>query len=111
MLNTAAKYIAEWFMITGLVGLSKKCLNFTGKISAHMSRISFQYYIWHFLWVVLSQYLLCLLFGNNTAVLFFGSVLISGVLTIFCSEISIRIPFMCFLTGTKYIANNDRKKT
>ena len=102
LINTAAKYIAEWFMMTALVGLSKKYLNFTGKISAHMSGISFLYYIWHFICVVSSQILLYRLFGNNTAVLYFGTVIVSFPLTILLCEISIRIPFLCFLTGTKH---------
>ena len=101
VLNTAAKYIAEWFMVTALVGLAKKHLNFTGKISSHLSRLSFPYYIFHFVWVVLFQYLLYNIFGNNTAVLFFGTVLLSFALTVACCEASIRVPFLRFLTGTK----------
>ena len=110
ILNTAAKYAAEWFMTVGLAGLSKKHLNFTGKISAHISRISFQYYIWHFIWVVLSQYLLFRICGNNTFILCSGTLLMSLAATLLCSEISIRIPFLCFLTGTKYIRKDDNAR-
>lgn len=101
-LNTVAKFTSEWFMILALIGLAKGHLNFTGKVSDHMAKRSFLFYTWHFIWVVLFQYLLFELVGNNTLVLFAGTVILSYPMTFICLEISIRIPLLCFVTGTKY---------
>lgn len=102
LLNSIAKYISEWIMIIALIGLSKKYFNFTGKVSNYMKSRSFLFYIYHFVWVVLFQYLMYEIFENNTIILFVGTIVLSYVMTFICCEISIRIPFLCFLTGTKY---------
>lgn len=101
VLNTFAKFMAEWLMIIALIGFSKKCLNFSGKISHYMKTRSFLFYIYHFLWVVLFQYFLYNFVGNNTAVLFIGTLPLAYPTTFICCEISIRIPLLCYLTGTK----------
>lgn len=101
-LNTALKFMSEWFMILALMGIAKGHLNFTGKVSDYMSKRSFLFYTWHFIWVVSFQYLLFELVGNNTIVLFAGTVILSYLATFICTEISIRIPLLCFVTGTKY---------
>jgi len=105
-LNSAAKYISEWFMVLALLGLAKKHLNFCGKFARYMSARSFLFYTWHFIWVVLSQYVLYGLVGNRTLILFAGSVLISYPLTFACCEICARIPLLRFVTGTKNPASN-----
>jgi len=102
VLNTAAKYAAEWIMIIALTGQAKRYLNFSGKASDYMSRRSFLFYIWHFIWVVLSQYVLYSICADNTAVLFAGTLIFSYIMTFVCCEICLRIPFLCFITGTKY---------
>lgn len=105
LLNTVTKYLSEWFMILSLMGLAKRNLNFKGKVSYYMAKRSFLFYTWHFIWVVLFQYLLFKLVGDNTLVLFAGTVVMSYTVTFICSEISIRTPFLCFITGTKYSKN------
>lgn len=105
LLNTITNYISQWIMVIALIGLSKGHLNFNGKVSNYMRARSFQFYTYHFIWVVLSQYLLYRIFGNNTLILFFGTIVIAYFMTFVCCEISSRIPFLCFLTGTKYIPN------
>lgn len=104
-LNTVTKYISEWVMIIALMGLAKRYLNFTGKISDYMRTRSFMFYIYHFIWVVLFQYLLYGIIGNHTFILFIGTVLLSYFMTFVCCEISVRISFLCFVTGTKYSLN------
>lgn len=101
-LNTIASFVSKWFMVLALIGLAKRYLNFSGKLSEHMSRLSFPFYIWHFIWVVVFQYLLYLLVGNNTLILFVGTLLLSFAATFICSEITVRVPFLCFLKGVKY---------
>ncbi len=102
ILNTITSFVSKWFMVLALIGLAKRYLNFSGKVSGHMSRLSFPFYIWHFIWVVTFQYLLYVLVGNNTLILFIGTLLLSFIATFICSEITVRVPFLCFLTGVKY---------
>lgn len=104
-LNTITKYIAEWIMIIALIGLAKKYLNFNGKVSNYMNKRSFLFYIYHFIWVVVCQYILYGFMGNKTFVLFVAAMLLSYLITFVCCEISIRIPILCFLTGTKHNVN------
>ncbi len=109
LLNTAAKYVSEWVMIIALIGLAKRYLNFTGKVSGYMGAKSFLFYTYHFVWVVLFQYVLHSVCGSNVAVLFFGSVMLAYPATFACCDITARVPFMCFVTGTKYTkGRNDR---
>lgn len=76
-----------------------------------MNKRTVLFFTYHFIWVVLFQYILYESIGNQTAVLFAGTVLLSYFATFICCEMSIRIPILCFLTGTKYNANKcvDRK--
>lgn len=105
LLNTITKYVSEQIMIIALIGLAKKYLNFSGKVSNYMNKRSFLFYIYHFIWVVLFQYMLYGIIGEHTCALFIGTVLLAYLATFICCEISIRIPFMCFLTGIKYSPN------
>ena len=91
-LNIITKYVSEWVMVIALIGLAKRYLNFRGKTSDYMNKRSFLFYIYHFIWVVLFQYILYVFWGNKTVVLFTGSVLLSYLMTIICCEISIRVP-------------------
>lgn len=106
--NYITKYISEWFMILALIGFSKKHLNFTGKVSDFMSKRSFLLYTWHFIWIVLIQYFLYIIVGNSIFALFTGTIVASYLITFICAEICIRIPLLCFLTGTKYISKKQR---
>lgn len=104
-LNIVTKYVSEWIMIIALIGLAKRFLDFRSKASDYMNKRSFLFYIYHFIWVVLFQYIIYGFVGNKTFVLFIGTVLLSYLMTFICCEISIRIPILCFLTGTKYNIN------
>ena len=99
LLNTIMKYVAKWFMILALFGLGKRYLNFNGKISNYMNKMSFLFYVYHFIWVVVFQYVLYETIGKNTLVLFMSTVVLSYIVTFICCEISIRIPVLRFLTG------------
>lgn len=103
LLNTITKYVSEWVMVIALIGLGKRYLDFSGKVANYMNKRSFLFYIYHFIWVVLFQYILYGVFENNTCILFAGTVLLAYLATFVCCEISIRVPILCFLTGTKYI--------
>lgn len=104
-LNLITKCVSEWIMIIAFIGLAKRNLNFEGKISNYMNKRSFLFYIYHFIWVVLFQYILYGFVGNKTIVLYTSPVLFAYLMTAICCEISIRVPVLCFLTGIKYNAN------
>lgn len=105
LLNSITKYVSEWIMIIALIGLSKRCLNISNKSLDYMNKRSFLFYIYHFVWVILFQYILYGFIGNKTFIIFMGTMLLSYLATFVCCEITIRIPVLCFLTGTKYTAN------
>jgi len=105
LLNDIAKYVSEWIMVIALIGLAKRYLNFAGEVSDYMNKRSFLFYTYHFIWVVLFQYILYGIVGNHFVMLFVGTVLLSYSVTFVCCEISIRISVLCFLTGTKYCSN------
>lgn len=106
MLNTITKFIAEWFMILALIGIGKKYLDFNGKISCYMSKRSFPFFSFHFIWVVLFQYLVEDLFAANTILLYIVPMILAYIATFICCEICIRVPLLSFLMGTKCISNN-----
>lgn len=108
-LNIIAKYISEWFMLISWIGFAKKYFNFNEKISRYLKSRSFLFYIFHFVWVVVFQYLLYNSVGNNTAVLFFGTIIFSYAATFLTCEIVLKIPLICYVTGVKSfpIKNNS----
>lgn len=97
LLNTIAKYVSEWFMINSLLGLGKKYLNFSGKISKYMSKRSYTFYIFHFIWVVLFQYLLFNSCNRNIILLYALPILLAYGATLLCCEFCNRVPFSSFL--------------
>jgi len=105
LLHAIAEYVSKWTMVLALLGLAKRYLDFTGKVSDYMNKRSFLFYTYHFIWIVLFQYILYGIIGNKTYVLFIGTVLLSYLTTFVCCEISMRVPVLCFLTGTKYNPN------
>ena len=68
LINTVTKYVSEWIMIIALIGLVKKYLNFSGNVSSYMNKRSFLFYIYHFIWVVLFQYILYGVVGDHSFV-------------------------------------------
>lgn len=110
--NTITKYISEWFMLIALVGIGKDCLNFKSKLSAYMTQRSFAFYILHFLWVIIFQYLMCDIFFGNTTLLYIVPVLLAYCVTFVSCEICLRLPLLCSIMGLKYIdiKKNSYKK-
>lgn len=102
ILNIIAKYISEWFMLIALLGIGKGCLNFKTKLSVYISQRSFAFYILHFVWVVLFQYLMADVLQNNTVLLYTVPVLLAYCTTFISCEICLRLPFLCSFMGIKY---------
>ena len=97
LLNTIAKYVSEWFMISSLLGIGKGYLNLNGKISKYMSKRSYTFYIFHFIWVVLFQYLLFQVCSGNIILLYVLPVLFAYGATLLCCEICSKVAFFSFL--------------
>ena len=106
--NVIAKAFTEWFMILALIGIGKKRLDRAGKLSVYMSQRSFPYFSFHFLWVVLFQYLFAGISGADIVLRYLVPVVLSFVVTFICAEICLRIPILCFLTGTKAPEHNKK---
>lgn len=101
-LNIIAKYISEWFMLIALLGIGKDCLNFKTKLSVYMSQRSFAFYILHFIWVVLFQYLIADVLQSNTVLLYVIPVFLAYCTTFISCEICLRLPFLCSAMGMKH---------
>lgn len=91
LLNTATKFVSEWFMLIALIGIGKSSLNFRTKISAFMSQRSFAFYILHFIWVVLFQFLIYNICKDNTAMLYIVPVIFAYGATFLSCEICLAI--------------------
>lgn len=98
LVNAIAKFVSEWFMIIALLGIGKKYLNFSGKATTYMSQRSYTFYIFHFIWVVLFQYNLFKICGNNTILLYIVPVLLAYFTTLLCCEICNQVHFSSILT-------------
>ena len=101
VLNTIAKAFTEWFMILALIGLGKRVMNRSGKVSEYLSQRSFLFFSIHFLWIVLFQYWLSGLVGTNTFLAYFVPIVCAYPATFVCAEIAYRIPLLSFLMGAK----------
>lgn len=99
--NTIIKFISEWFMLIALIGIGKRYLDFSRKVPGYMSQRSFAFYIFHFIWVVLFQFLMFGICGDNTVLLYIVPMFLAYSATFLCCEICIRIPLFCFLMGIK----------
>lgn len=103
LLNAVTKYISEWFMLIALLGIGKGYLNAGSKLSAYMSQRSFAFYILHFIWVVLFQYLMFDILQSNIVLLYIVPVFLAYLATLIFCEICIRVPFLCSIMGLKCI--------
>jgi len=110
-LNTVTSYISKWFMLLALLGLGKKFLDVRGRVTDYFSRRSFPFFSFHFIFVVVLQYLLAGCFRENTFLLYLLPIVGAYILSFICAGICIRIPALCFLTGMKYVASDKTKNT
>ena len=108
LLNTMTKFTAEWFMLMALMCIGKSRLDLTGR---NMSKISFPFFSFHFVWVVLFQYIISKGSVSNTVILYFMPVVSAYLLTFICCEITLRVPLLCFLTGTKFTSKSAHDRT
>ena len=96
-INTLTNAFSKWFMIIALISLAAKYLDFTNSFTSRMKVTAFLLYIYHFIWIVVFEYLLGKAFTENTIIIVFGTIIIATFIT---CEISMRIPILCTFTGT-----------
>lgn len=101
LFHTTANYVSEWFMISSLLGIGKGYLNFNGKIAKYMSKRSYTFYMFHFIWVVLFQDLLYNVCSGNIMLLYVLPVLFAYGATLLCCEVCNRVSFLSFLRGVR----------
>lgn len=94
--NTIVKFIAEWFLLIALLGIGKAYFDRSGTVSKYMSSRSFLFYILHFIWVVLFQYLLYEPLLESTILLYLVPVMLAYAATFLCCELCVRIRALCF---------------
>ena len=103
IINTITRSLSEWFMLLAAMGIANSCFYKASNITTYMSQRSFMFYILHYIWIVLFQYLMSGLFINNTFLLFIVPVVVSYIVTFLSCEVCIRSHVLCFLMGTKTI--------
>ncbi len=98
---TIIKFISCHSMLIALAGTGKRYLNFNNMLARYMSQRSFAFYSFHFIWLVLFQYLMFGILRNNILLLYIVPVFLAYAATFLCCGICIRIPFLCYLMGIK----------
>lgn len=101
VINTLARGLAEWSMVLAALGLSAHFCTYEGAVTRYMSRRSFMFYIFHYIWLVLFQYLLHDAFACSTLLLFLLPAAAAYGAALLCCEVFIRIPPLCLFLGSK----------
>lgn len=99
--NTLTRTLAEWLMLLAVTGLAKARFDRENTVTRYMVQRSFLFYILHYIWIVLFQYILYDSLGGNTALMFLLPLLPAYAATLISCEICIHIPVLCLLLGTK----------
>jgi hypothetical protein len=100
VLNTIVMYLTCWFGILTLLGFGKVYFNQDNRITKYLTSRSFLFYIFHFLWLVVLQFILSK-YTSNTAILYIVPVLATFVLTFLTIELVRIIPVVNTLFGVK----------
>ena len=101
VLNTIAVYVSEWFMVLAFVGVGKKLCNRQSRTTAYLRTISYPFFSFHFVFVILFQYVFSDVFTGNATLLYLVPVALSFAATFLCCHIVIQIPALRFLVGVK----------
>lgn len=101
VINTIAKYLCEWFMVLGLFGTGARFFDRENAVTRYFTSISYPFFSFHFVFVILFQYLFSDILNGNTFLLYMIPVILSYVATVLCCQIARNIPALCFLVGTK----------
>jgi len=101
IINSVTRSMAEWFIVPSAIGLSNSYWSNDSAITKYMSQRSFIFYIFHFVWIVLFQYLFADILSGSILLMYLVPVILAYIMTLLSCEICIRIPILCFLMGTK----------
>lgn len=86
MLNTITMYLTLWFGILAILGFASKNFNMSNRLTRFLSRQSFDFYIVHYAWLIISQFYFRS-WTDNDLVLFVGPVFLTYVLSFITAEI------------------------
>lgn len=104
--GTIIQFISRWFMLITLAVTGKDYLNLNNLVTKYMSKVSFAFYYFHFIWIVLFQYLMAGILRNNIILLYIVPVLLAYAATFLCCGICIKIPFLCRIIGIQPLYKN-----
>lgn len=88
-LNAVTRSLSEWFMILAAIGLTNHYCEKEWRITKYMSQRSFMFYMLHYIWIVLFQYLMHRYFSDNTFLLFTIPIILAYTATFLCCEICV----------------------
>ena len=91
--------IGKWFMILGLIGIGGTSFNQNNKVTQYLTHISYPFFSFHFLFVVLFQSVFANVFQGNTVLLYAVPVVLSYAATIICSQIALAVPVLRLFLG------------
>lgn len=84
--NTIAMYITLWFGILAILGFASKNFNQSNGLTRFLSTRSFDFYIVHYMWLIISQFYFES-WTDNIFVLLVGPILLTYVLSFITVEI------------------------
>lgn len=76
LLNTVIYYAAAWFGILTVLGFAKNNFCQHNKITEYLSKISFQFYIFHYIWLTAFQFY-CSQYTDKFVILFFVPMILA----------------------------------
>lgn len=86
IISTTIFYISKWVGILTILGFAKNKFDWHNKITEYLSKISFPFYIFHYIWLTGFQFYFSR-YTDNFIVLFFVSILLSYLTTFAVCEI------------------------
>ena len=92
--------MARWLSILALLGIARRCLNFSGKITEYLSKSSFGIYVFHQSWIVITAFFV-FKFTDNAVFQILLIFLPSVILTYGTYEICRRVFILRFMFGLK----------
>jgi len=90
LLNSIVYYAAAWFGILAVLGFAKKNFNWHNKITEYLSKISFWFYIFHYIWLTAFQFYSSR-YTDKIIILFFVSMILAYLTTFAICEIIRRL--------------------
>ena len=99
--NTVANNLSKWFMVLALIGVGRRLFDCENRVTRFLTSVSYPFFSFHFVFVILFQYLFAEILNGNTVLLYLIPVALAYLATFICSYLSTRATVLCFLVGVK----------